>query len=335
MENDVISFNISNSTNGDIPVSILGNPANPMDNANATTRYNWDVTTLTFGTLDSISILFKGVFEVSFSTAQLSFSLQSYQGVCDALNTLNLGVFFVTTSGGSTFIDNYNENFVFGQLNIYDSATPQQINYSFDTTPETGGSNNIFKNAVSQVSVLNPVTTNGVINASNGDTILFNGTTPATSSFDVIVSSPSLPYPLYIIYGASTNLPFSYSFTTSNLYDYGISVLLAAVYLFPYQLHYNFNTSDIGGSNNFDVNAINIVSDPNPIVTVNGGFPFSAGDTIDFYGTTPSVAGYNVILTNFSTGVIEYQLNNAAANTPYSYTFVAVLGNVYTASVSL
>ena len=334
MENDVISFNISNSTNGDIPVSILGNPANPMDNANATTKYDWDVTTLTFGSLDSISILFKGVFEVSFSTAQLSFSLQTYQGVCDALNTLNLGVFFVTTSGGSTFINNYNENFVFGQLNIYNSATPQQINYSFDTTPDVGGSNNIFKNAVSQVSVLNPVTTNGVINASNGDTILYNGTTPATGSFDIFVSSPSLPYNLYQIYAASTSLPFSYSFVTSNLYDYLISILPAVPPVFAFQLFYNFNTVDTGGSNNFDVNAINVVSNPNPVVS-NSGFAFNAGDTIDFYGTTPSVGGYNVILTNFSTGVIEYQLTNAAANTPYTYTFVAVLGNVYTASVSL
>jgi hypothetical protein len=289
---------------------------------------------LTFGTLNSISILFKGVFEVSFSTAQLSFSLQTYQGVCDALNTLNLGVFFVTTSFGSTFINNYNENFVFGQLNIYDSATPQQVNYNFDTLTDVGGSNNIFKNAVSQVSVLNPVTTSGVINASNGDTILFNGTTPTTGSFDILVSSPSLPYNLYQIYAASTSLPFSYSFITSNLYDYLISVIPAVPPVFIFQLVYDFNTTDAGGSNNFDVNAINVVSDANPIVS-NSGFAFNAGDTIDFYGTTPSVAGYNVILTNFSTGVIEYQLNNAAANTPYSYSFVAVLGNVYTASVSL
>lgn len=333
MENDVISFNISNSTNGDIPVSILGNPANPMDNANATTRYAWDVTTLTFGSLDSISILYKGVFEVSFSTAQLSFSLQTYQGVCDALNTLNLGVFFVTTSFGSTFINNYNENFVFGQLNIYNSATPQQINYSFDTT-SAGGGNDIFKNAVSQVSVLNPVTTNGVINASNGDTINYIGTTPSSSSFDIFVQSPSLPYKLYQIYAAGTSLPFNYSFVTSNLYDYSISIEPAQVWAITWQLFYDFNTSDVGGSNNFDVNAVNVVSLPNP-VGQDGGFPFNAGDLINFYGTTPSVAGYNFTITNFSTGVIEYQLTNAAANTPYSYSFIAVLGNVYTASISL
>jgi hypothetical protein len=334
MENKSISFNITNSTNGEIPVSILGNPANPMDNANATTRYNWDVTTLPFGSLDSISILYKGVFELSFSTAQLSFSLQTYQGVCDALNTLNLGVFFVTTSGGSTFINNYNENFVFGQLNIYNSATPQQIFYTFLTT-SAGGNNNIFKNAVSQVSVANPIGVNGVINASNGDTINYIGTTPASSSFDIIVSSPSLPYNLYQIYAAGTNLPFFYSFVTSNLYDYSISIEPSLVPIINWQLFYDFNTSDAGGSNNFDVNAINVVSSPNPVISGNQGFAFNGGDLINFYGTTPSVAGYNVILTNFSTGIIEYQLNNAAANTAYSYSFAAALGNVYTASVSL
>lgn len=334
MENNTLSFNISNSTNGDIPVSILGNPANQMDNANATTNYNWDVTSLTFGSLDSIAILYRGVFEVSFNTAQLSFSLQTYQAVCDALNTLNLGVFFVTTSGGSTFINNYNQNFVFGQLNIYNSATPQQINYSFNTT-DAGGSNDIFKNAVNQVSVLNPVVTSGVINASNGDTILFNGTTPSLNSYDIIVSSPSLPYNLYQIWGASTSLPFTYSFVTSNLYDYSISIQPSSIPIINWQLFYNFNTVHSGGSNNFDVNAINVVSDANPVVSGNQGFAFNAGDTIDFYGTTPNNDGYNVTLTNISTGVIEYQLLVTGANTPYSYSFVAVLGNVYTASVSL
>lgn len=123
MKNETLSFNITNSTNGIIPSSILGNSANPMDNANATTRYAWDVTTLSFGSINSISIQYRGISQTVFSVASLNFQVQNYQEICNSLNTLNLGVFFVTTSGGSTFINNYDENYVFGNLEIFDNLT--------------------------------------------------------------------------------------------------------------------------------------------------------------------------------------------------------------------
>jgi hypothetical protein len=122
MVQETLTFNIVNNTNGIVPVSILGNPENPMDNANATTQYGWDVTSLTFGSLNSIILQYKGVSQTTFSVAQTTFITQSYQAICDALNTLNLGSFFVTTSGGNTFINNYNQNLVFGQLDIYDAS---------------------------------------------------------------------------------------------------------------------------------------------------------------------------------------------------------------------
>ena len=93
MKNETISFNITNSTNGIIPSSILGNPANPMDNANATTRYAWNVTTLSFGSINSISIQYRGISQTIFSVASLNVQVQNYQEICNSLNTLNLGVF--------------------------------------------------------------------------------------------------------------------------------------------------------------------------------------------------------------------------------------------------
>jgi hypothetical protein len=79
MTQETITFNIVNNTNGIVPVSILGNPENAMDNANATTRYAWNVTSLTFGTLNSITLQYKGVSQTTFSVAQLTFITQSYQ----------------------------------------------------------------------------------------------------------------------------------------------------------------------------------------------------------------------------------------------------------------
>jgi hypothetical protein len=133
MTQETITFNIVNNTNGVVPVSILGNPENLMDNANATTQYAWDVTSLTFGTLNSIILQYKGIFQSTFSVAQTTFITQSYQAICDALNTLNVGSFFITTSGGSTFINNYNQNFVFGQLDIFDSSF-SEMNFNNLTT---------------------------------------------------------------------------------------------------------------------------------------------------------------------------------------------------------
>ena len=81
------AVNITNSTNGIIPSSILGNPANPMDNANATTRYAWDVTTLTFGSINSISLQYRGTLQTVFSVASLNVQVQNYQEICNSLYT--------------------------------------------------------------------------------------------------------------------------------------------------------------------------------------------------------------------------------------------------------
>lgn len=127
MVRETLTFNIVNNTNGLVPVSILGNPQNVMDNSNATTKYNWDVTSLIWGTQNSIIIEYKGINQTLFSIAQTTFTTQSYQAICDALNTLNLGSFFVTTSGSNTYINNYNQNVVFGQLTINSTSTATLI----------------------------------------------------------------------------------------------------------------------------------------------------------------------------------------------------------------
>lgn len=118
---DYLSIAIENNTNGVIPMSILSNPSNLSDISNQTTEYSWNVTSLSITTENSVSIEYKLLGQqdfISYTSPLLSANLQ---GVLDSLNTLGIGSFFSTTSGGNTFIKNYKNDYVFGELNIYDS----------------------------------------------------------------------------------------------------------------------------------------------------------------------------------------------------------------------
>lgn len=139
LQEQVISFNLTNNTNGSIPMSIMGNYTDVMDNSNANTRYYWDLTGYSITTENSITIQYRYVGQSSFSTATVTFSGTSLQSVADALNTLNIGTFFLTTSGGSTYLNNYNLLVVYGSLSIVAStgiiSSTFFVGTGFQTTP--------------------------------------------------------------------------------------------------------------------------------------------------------------------------------------------------------
>ena len=217
MKNETLSFNITNSTNGIIPSSILGNPANPMDNANATTRYAWDVTTLTFGpflqpqnSINSISLQYRGTLQTVFSVASLNVQLQNYQEICNSLNTLDLGVFFVTTSGGSTFINNYNENYVFGNLEIFDNLTANVQFNNFTTVNPLFSQITFtpFNNLFAQTTIVNAgdgFTYNNLTNAPPFTDFVFSTSIVGTqnSYLEVILNGVTI----YSVFGTSFSFP--------------------------------------------------------------------------------------------------------------------------------
>ena len=125
----VISFNINNNTNGTIPMSIMGNNTDIMDNSNASTRYYWDLTGFSLTNEDTITIQYQYTGQSGFSTASVKVQGTTLQSIADALNTLNIGTFFLTSSGGSTFLNNYNQNVAYGSLNI--TNTISTINTTF------------------------------------------------------------------------------------------------------------------------------------------------------------------------------------------------------------
>lgn len=121
---ETISFTIQNNRNAVIPVSLLGNNADAMDNANATTEYGWDITGFTPSTENTLSLQYRGVNQVSFSTVQVPLQASNLQGVINTLNSLNLGIFFINQVGGNTYINNYNQHLVFGTLDVFDNTIP-------------------------------------------------------------------------------------------------------------------------------------------------------------------------------------------------------------------
>jgi len=125
---EIVNFAILNTTNGNVPISLFGNNADSMDNANATTQYLWNLTGFSVTNENNVLVQYSGVNQTTLTYAIASFSGNTLQDVVDALNTLNLGSFFITTSGGNTYINNYNQNLIFSQLNIY---APSLINPNF------------------------------------------------------------------------------------------------------------------------------------------------------------------------------------------------------------
>ena len=175
---EVISLNLVNTTNGTVPISILGNNGDAMDTANATTRYQWNLTGFTITNENTILLQYK-TSGIIYTIAQLSFSGTTIQSICDTLNTLNLGYFFITTSGGSTFINNYNNNVQFATLQILNPATTTALNYQFNYFG-LGMDVKIYVNAIVLYANGTPNTDSGNIPVVAGNLIDFQGSTFAT-----------------------------------------------------------------------------------------------------------------------------------------------------------
>jgi len=175
---EVISLNIVNTTNGTVPISVLGNNSDSMDTANATTRYQWNLTGFTITNENTIILQYRSSGSLIYTIYQIAFNGTTIQSICDSLNTLNLGYFFITTSGGSTFINNYNNNVQFGTLQVLNTATTTALNYEFNYSG-VSSQVKIYVNAIVQYANGTPNTDSGNIPVVAGNTILFQGDTTA------------------------------------------------------------------------------------------------------------------------------------------------------------
>jgi len=117
-----IGLQIRNNTNYPQQINVMGNPTNLLDTANATTEYRYDLTGFTITNENFVSIQYKIVTDPTFQLFTFGINGTSLQGVVIALNNLGIGYFNLYVELGSTYIGTYNQNYAFGDLNIFNPS---------------------------------------------------------------------------------------------------------------------------------------------------------------------------------------------------------------------
>lgn len=220
MASETISINLANTTTAVIDVSIMGNPTDLADVCNATTEYQWNVTGLSFTTENRVSVQYRASNIADFTLFTEVLQEQSVNGLVSALNTLGIGSFFTYTSGGNTYISNYDNQYVFGVINIFQQGIPQFI-YNVNMIG-AGGNISIDVNFINQLTLNSPVAQSGTITTASGDYIILGGTTSNSltqivtlqnittgSSYYLGVISPSSPFGTALFPNADSTYVFT------------------------------------------------------------------------------------------------------------------------------
>lgn len=219
-----LNLTITNNVDYPVQVNILGNPFNLLDTANQKTEYRWDLTGFTFGQEQSLSIQYKPNGAADFSTFSGTFTPQTLEQVVNVLNGIGIGFFSLYTSGANTYIGTYNDNYTFGQLNIYNSLGTA-VTYSI-SQPFAGGSGLI--NTVSAfASYTSPFTSGGIVGfgALPGETVNVSGTTDGSTNTEIqITQTDNSNFATTIIF-FNTYTPLSV-FSTSFVAQPGFNYLI-------------------------------------------------------------------------------------------------------------
>ena len=221
-----LNLNITNNVNYPVQINVLGNPYNLLDTSNAKTEYQWDVTAFVFTSENELTIEYKINGAASYSTYSGTFNPQTLQAVVDVLNGLGIGFFSLYTAGANTYIGTYNDQYTFGNLTIYDSATTE-VYYEVNQ-PNIGGSgliNGLFFTLPYTTPVIIPVT---LIGNFVGQNIFVSGTTNSITNTDVKITETSLQtFQSTIIYNVNYAplSPFSTSFIAQQGYSYLIQII--------------------------------------------------------------------------------------------------------------
>lgn len=218
-------LNLVNNTSGNIPLILMqeDNPANNI--ANATTRYQWDITGISYAT-PNVTI---NSYPVGSSGANSSLTgsllTQNAQGLVNLLNSFNNGIFWLETSGPNTYIVTWNNNVVYGQLSVGVATT--SIVWSNTSTNEKIS---VLSNAVLIISSVAPPQ-GGTVTVNNGDAITGTGSPilalPILFSFLVTRTSKFPPFAtqtIQSIISQGGGLFFLTPFTIDAGYTYSISL---------------------------------------------------------------------------------------------------------------
>ena len=210
-----ISLAIKNNRNYPLPINILGSPVNPLDTSNAYTEYRYTFTGFTFTNENSVSITYKPKSASSFSTYIGVLQSNSLQGIVNVLNQLGIGYFNIYTEAGQTYIATNNDNYVFGNIDVYNNASPTYIPDAIYDFNQSGVYDNGSK-------IVPDVSGNG--NNGTGANGTGNGTDANLSNFPYVdptstavgyLNMPSSPSNQYAV-----RLPDAYKFAGTAPYTF-------------------------------------------------------------------------------------------------------------------
>lgn len=162
----ILTLLLTNTTTDIIPVQLF-QQENPGDISNVQTTWQADLTGVSFA-IATISITFWPVSNPS-AVETRSGTANSVTGVLNFLNSLGIGSFWLSQSGGSTFIKTASDTTVYGELTIGIGSTA--IAYS-------QVSNSILRITINGVNIVislaaPPPDISGSVPVNNGD--LFDG----------------------------------------------------------------------------------------------------------------------------------------------------------------
>jgi len=140
-----LSLDIQSNVDYPVTINILGNPYNLLDTTNAKTEYRWNVTSFTFTTETKVTVEYKLNSDATFNTFTQDLSAQTLESVVSALNLLGIGFFNTYTQLGQIYIGTYNDNYTFGDLNIFPTGSTSILNTVFVPL--------VFNNSVNAVKV--------------------------------------------------------------------------------------------------------------------------------------------------------------------------------------
>src|SRR5210317_2156854 len=130
-ETSGISIRLANNYSRPVRVEVLGNNASNMSQIGADTSYEWDLSSETFGGVDTIAIEVRKTGEVAYETLFTALTDLSIGGCAKTLSTLNIGYF----EAQGSIIYALNKDLEYGEIELrlgtYNPTNTLEAAYNF------------------------------------------------------------------------------------------------------------------------------------------------------------------------------------------------------------
>lgn len=178
MKKKEVTIIVRNNTTDIQPIE-FGVVPDQFSSINATTKFSWNITSLSYSNLDNVTVtyLYNGVT----TTVSAQITEDSISGIITALNSLNVGRFWSTVVLGNTYVETYN-----------DLVTYQDISINYDANIVAGVTVNAGNTVFFSLTMGSP---NGVtVDWGDGTVDVFNTASPSPSHMYTVAGSYDIKF---------------------------------------------------------------------------------------------------------------------------------------------